>query len=600
MVARVGSLQAELTLESGRFNKGLSDAQRKLASSGKEFDSLGSKLGGLGKAFAATGAVFAGSAIFGVLKDAVKSGLDYASSLGEQAQQIGVTAKALQEYRYAAGQAGLSSDEMDQALTKLTRSIGEAGSGSKTQAKAFADLGINVRDANGNLKNAGDLLPEIAEKLKGIHDPAERAAVLVDIFGKSGQKLEPLLAGGAAGLDKYRKAANDLGIVMSDALIKKADEAADKMGSLNDILQAKISIAVVENIDSITAAADAFIYLIGKISEVIRLYKNFKLLEGEIDARIMSYKPFVSSAERQRSADLADRFALERDRVNGKQDKSGGFRDYRAAPFELKPDTSGKAKFAGSGALGASNLARALGGDRGLADGLARLQAIAPAAAQAQAGLAALSEDATPKIEEMADRTQAWRDLLGQLGGTFGTTGSQIAEVVDQLIVPGFQRGEEQALSLQQRLESLAAPITGLLSSIFGRKAGGIIGGILNIGLTAAKAFGGIPGPVSTPPIAPGGRFIPQYASGTRSALSGLALVGERGPELVNFAGGERVFPNGQGPGGGRGSTIQVIPSPLFDVVIDGKIVRTAPSIMDGGARIAQSRMVRARTRSLI
>lgn len=42
------------------------------------------------------------------------------------------------------------------------------------------------------------------------------------------------------------------------------------------------------------------------------------------------------------------------------------------------------------------------------------------------------------------------------------------------------------------------------------------------------------------------GAAIPKYAGGTESAARGLALVGERGPELVAFAGGERVWPAGE------------------------------------------------------
>ena len=38
------------------------------------------------------------------------------------------------------------------------------------------------------------------------------------------------------------------------------------------------------------------------------------------------------------------------------------------------------------------------------------------------------------------------------------------------------------------------------------------------------------------------------YATGTRSAAPGLAWVGERGPELVNFRGGEQVLPPGFSP----------------------------------------------------
>ena len=39
---------------------------------------------------------------------------------------------------------------------------------------------------------------------------------------------------------------------------------------------------------------------------------------------------------------------------------------------------------------------------------------------------------------------------------------------------------------------------------------------------------------------------LPKYASGTESAMAGLAVVGEEGPELVVFGGGERVIPAGQ------------------------------------------------------
>lgn len=39
------------------------------------------------------------------------------------------------------------------------------------------------------------------------------------------------------------------------------------------------------------------------------------------------------------------------------------------------------------------------------------------------------------------------------------------------------------------------------------------------------------------------GMFLPGFASGTKSAPKGMALVGEEGPELVYFNGGETVVP---------------------------------------------------------
>jgi hypothetical protein len=48
------------------------------------------------------------------------------------------------------------------------------------------------------------------------------------------------------------------------------------------------------------------------------------------------------------------------------------------------------------------------------------------------------------------------------------------------------------------------------------------------------------------------------YAGGTSSARPGLALVGERGPELVNFRGGEQVIPGQFLPGGRGGGDVHV------------------------------------------
>lgn len=39
-------------------------------------------------------------------------------------------------------------------------------------------------------------------------------------------------------------------------------------------------------------------------------------------------------------------------------------------------------------------------------------------------------------------------------------------------------------------------------------------------------------------------KYLPGFAQGTESAPPGLAMVGEKGPELINFAGGEAVYPH--------------------------------------------------------
>jgi hypothetical protein len=72
----------------------------------------------------------------------------------------------------------------------------------------------------------------------------------------------------------------------------------------------------------------------------------------------------------------------------------------------------------------------------------------------------------------------------------------------------------------------------------------GAIGGIN----TLIKGVNSIPG-VSVPLLA----TIPHFAAGGTMPRDGMALVGEKGPELVQLPGGSRVYPHGTDPGGRSG-----------------------------------------------
>lgn len=68
-----------------------------------------------------------------------------------------------------------------------------------------------------------------------------------------------------------------------------------------------------------------------------------------------------------------------------------------------------------------------------------------------------------------------------------------------------------------------------------------------------------------------GAKSLLGFARGTRSAPPGLAWVGEEGPELVNFAGGERVWTHAQSMAMTRGSA--GVPSELVVVDQDGALI---------------------------
>ncbi|MCP5385944.1 MAG: phage tail tape measure protein [Novosphingobium sp.] len=272
----IGALRVTLGIDTAAFEEGLGVAQKRLAAAGATMQAVGDRLTGIG---ARMSMIMAPIAI--AVGEATRSGLEYASSLGEVAQQLGVTTDELQEFRYAASQAGIEQEQMDQALAKLTQNLGKAAAGSGPAAKAFEQLGISILDANGKVKSTGSIMPEIADALAKISDPARRAALEIAIFGKAGQKLDTLLAGGAGQMNALRDAAHELGIVLSSDDIAKADDAADKLAAIKQVLSAQIAGVVAQNSGAIVAAAtalsEAVSSIIGAFAELSPGVQKFAL-----------------------------------------------------------------------------------------------------------------------------------------------------------------------------------------------------------------------------------------------------------------------------------------------------------------------------------
>ena len=254
-MARVGSLFVNLALEDAAFISGLKRAT-------KEHETAMRHISGATKIAGTALASITAAAAGLFTTQMIRNALDYAGSIGEVAQALGVTQRELQVYRFAGSQANLTNEQMEKSLGKLTLEIGRGN-------KAFADLGIATQNSNGGLRTAGEVLPDLADKLRTIKDPAERARVLVDIFGKSGQALGPLLAEGAAGLKTFGDEAERTGQILSDEAIANADKAADSITKFQSAISVSVAAVVAENADAIAKLADAIATLVGRIGQAV-------------------------------------------------------------------------------------------------------------------------------------------------------------------------------------------------------------------------------------------------------------------------------------------------------------------------------------------
>jgi len=183
--------------------------------------------------FRSAAVLAAGAAGLGLL---VRKAISVADEIAKTADKIGFTTKALQELRFAAGRAGIGQQELDKSLEQFTRRIGEAAGGTGEALQSYKDLGIQLRDTNGNIKDSSTLLGEVAEALVGIESPAERANAAYDLFGRQGVGIANLLfKDGKKGLDEYAAAAARLGIVIEEDILRKAETANDQIEDMGKV-----------------------------------------------------------------------------------------------------------------------------------------------------------------------------------------------------------------------------------------------------------------------------------------------------------------------------------------------------------------------------
>src|SRR5688572_13041271 len=209
----IGTLVVSLIANTAQFQAGLNNANRAASTFAT---SVRATLAGLGATLSVAGLVAL-----------VKSSLEAADSLDKMATRVGVGVEQLQELVFAAKSSGVGMATLDTSLSRLNQRIGDSVAGNKEATDAFKRIGVSVRDANDHVKDAGQLFPEIADKIQRAGDATERAAIANAAFGRGGQALIPVLIEGAAGLERFAQKARELGVVLDASVIREGVRAKD-------------------------------------------------------------------------------------------------------------------------------------------------------------------------------------------------------------------------------------------------------------------------------------------------------------------------------------------------------------------------------------
>lgn len=300
MSALIGALRVSLSADTAQFEAGMRRAQSTANNAASGISRT------LGRLKAGVSGLVAGLSI-GMFVDLIGKSLEYAGSLAEVAQQVGVTAKDLQVLRYAAGQVGVEQEQLETGLSKLTITLGKVAAGAVAPTKALKAIGVTADELKG--KDTGEAFRIIADGLQKVTDRSQRAAVEVTLFGKTGSRLDNLLSGGSAAINELSEAAEKLGIVISDEQIQRADETADKIRALKTVLAANISKAVADNASSILTLGNALAFLVQKAAEGVSglrlLYHELKAYDNALGGDLKGYTTEMNAAKAIRYGGIA-------------------------------------------------------------------------------------------------------------------------------------------------------------------------------------------------------------------------------------------------------------------------------------------------------
>lgn len=223
--SRLKGLEAQ-TKETGNA---MEDAGSKTSSFGDKLKTglqAGAKAAGV--AIAAVGtAVVAGAK---ALTDFTVAGAQYADTVITDATVTGIATDKLQEYQYAAELIDVSTDTLTKSMTKNISSMKSAAKGTGEAAKAYKELGVEVTDADGNLRDSQEVYWELIDALGQVENETQRDALAMSVLGKGAQELNPLIEAGSERMNELGQQAREAGAVLSD-------DALNSFGAFDDQLQ---------------------------------------------------------------------------------------------------------------------------------------------------------------------------------------------------------------------------------------------------------------------------------------------------------------------------------------------------------------------------
>lgn len=223
--------------ETTRIYRLLTDASqstRELKKVNKQMSDFGDSVKRAGSQFKAAIAGLAAGFTVGAFSRELTGAINEMDKFTKEAQRLGVASDELVKLQYAAELSGVSADQLSTGIKTLSRSMQDLSEGKTSDAVSTLEaLSIEVKNADGTLKNSSEVIGDVADAFQKMPDGAEKSAAAMRIFGKSGAQMIPLLNQGAEGIAAMGDEAERLGLVFDDEIGRASEQFNDNMTRLS-------------------------------------------------------------------------------------------------------------------------------------------------------------------------------------------------------------------------------------------------------------------------------------------------------------------------------------------------------------------------------
>lgn len=235
--ATIGNLNVKLGIDTAEFGNGLRKAQSSLGNFAGAMKGL------------AVGAAAGAAAALGGLAVAINSSLGRMDELGKAAQKIGIPVDEFSKLEYAAKLSDISLEQLTGTLAKFSKNLAEVGAGGQNDASAaLAALGVSATDAQGRLRPTSAIIADVAAAFAAMKDGADKTALAMALFGKSGAEMIPLLNGGREAIANAGAELERFGGVVTPEAAANAEAFNDNLtrmqeaaGGMATVLASKLS-----------------------------------------------------------------------------------------------------------------------------------------------------------------------------------------------------------------------------------------------------------------------------------------------------------------------------------------------------------------------